>query len=130
MTQIAVPYDLEERTARFGESVILFCKSLQSDAILSLLLNQIVRSSTSVGANYMEANGANSLKDFQNKIYICKKEVQETKHWLLMIAVHSDRRKAEIRLLWKEAHELTLIFNKISTSIKEKQLKIKSLKID
>jgi four helix bundle protein len=130
MTQEANKYDLEERTARFGESVILFCKSLQSDSILAPLVNQIVRSATSIGANYMEANGASSPRDFQNKVYICKKEAQETKHWLRMIAVHSDKRKTEIRLLWKEANELALIFNKITTTLKEKQLKIKSLKID
>ena len=129
MLQKPNSYDLEERTAKFGESIILFCKSLPNDVILNPLVHQLVRSATSIGANYMEANGASSKKDFQNKIFICKKESQETKHWLRMIAVHSINRKEEIRQLWKEAQELTLIFQKITSSLKANSLKIDSLKI-
>ena len=120
MNQKSNIYNLEERTAKLGEAIILFCKSLKIDPILSPLVNQLVRSATSIGANYMEANGASSRKDFQNKIYICKKEAQETKHWLRMIAVHSEDRKEEIRLLWREVQELTLIFQKITNSLREK----------
>lgn len=120
MIKKANKYDLEERTAKFGESIIKFCKTLKLDAILLPLIDQLIRSSTSIGANYMEANGASSKRDFRNKIYICKKEAQETKHWLRMIAVHSEDRKEEIRILWKEVQELTLIFQKIAVSFKEK----------
>jgi len=67
-------YDLEERTGKFGESVILFVQKLNRNEINKPLISQIVRSSTSVGANYMEANGASSKKDFKNKILICRKE--------------------------------------------------------
>lgn len=109
------PYDLEERTALFGESVIRLCKSLKHDSVTRPLVDQLVRSATSIGANYMEANGASSRKDFANKIFICKKEAQETKHWFRMLAVSTDR-KEEIRPLWKEAQELTLIFQKIASS--------------
>jgi len=73
-------YDLEERTAKFGEAVIDLCRPIRQDAITSPIIRQIVRSATSIGANYMEANGASSKKDFRNKIAICKKEAQETKH--------------------------------------------------
>ena len=69
-------YNLEERTAKFGESVILFCKSINQDTINKPIINQLIRSATSVGANYMEANGASSRKDFANKIFICKKETK------------------------------------------------------
>ncbi len=65
----------------------------------------------------MEANGASSKKDFRNKIYICKKEAQETKHWLRMIAQCMPDKKEEIRMLWQEAQELTLIFHKIISSL-------------
>ena len=109
-------YDLEERTAKFGENVIIFCKVLKLDTISKPLISQIVRSSTSIGANYMEANGASSKKDFRNKICICKKEAQETKHWLRMIAVCFPERKEETRKLWREAQELTMIFQKIISS--------------
>ncbi|MFZ1720856.1 MAG: four helix bundle protein [Candidatus Moraniibacteriota bacterium] len=111
-------YDLEERTALFGESVISFCRGLQKDVIVIPLISQIVRSATSVGANYMEANGASSRKDFKNKIHICKKELQESKHWLRMMAVAAPNKRDEARRIWKEAQELTLIFGKIVSSLK------------
>ena len=78
-------YNLEERTGKFGEAVILFCRIIPQDSISKPLVNQLVRSATSIGANYMEANGASSKRDFRNKIFICKKESQETKHWLRMM---------------------------------------------
>ncbi len=57
-------YDLEERTGKFGGSIIRLCKILPRDVITLPLIGQIIRSSTSIGANYMEANGASSRKDF------------------------------------------------------------------
>jgi len=66
-------YDLEERTAIFGENIIELCKSLSRNAINLPLINQVIRSGTSIGANYMEADGAESGKDFKHKIAICKK---------------------------------------------------------
>lgn len=117
MTQFTNKYNLEERTAKFGESIINFCRNLSQDNISSPLINQVVRSSTSVGANYMEANSASSKKDFKNKIFICKKESQETKHWLRMLANCFPDRKEEIRKLWTEAQELTMIFQKITSSL-------------
>ncbi len=62
----------------------------------------------------MEANQASSKKDFKNKIRICQKEVNETKHWLRMIAKAREEEKDVCKKLWREAHELTLIFAKIS----------------
>ncbi len=111
-------FDLEERTAIFGENIIKFCQSLKRDVITNPLINQIIKSATSVGANYCEANGASSKKDFKNKIYICKKEIQETKHWLRMISVAVPDKKLEARKLWQESQELTLIFGKIVSSLK------------
>ncbi|NIO19222.1 MAG: four helix bundle protein, partial [Candidatus Aenigmarchaeota archaeon] len=61
-------YDLEERTAQFGESIIDFVRTLPRNLINSQLIGQIVRSGTSIGANYMEADGAESKKDFRHKI--------------------------------------------------------------
>ncbi|OGD33507.1 four helix bundle protein [Candidatus Azambacteria bacterium RIFCSPHIGHO2_01_FULL_44_55] len=109
-------YDLEERTAQFGEAIIIFCKIMPQDAITKPIISQLVRSATSIGANYMEANSASSKKDFRNKIFICKKEAQETKHWLRMSARCVSEKKDDIRKLWKEAQELTLIFGKILSS--------------
>jgi len=113
-------YDLEERTAKFGEEVIKFSKKLKKDTVTLPLISQIVRSATSVGANYCEADDAESRKDFQHKIGICKKESRETKHWLRMIVVAEPNLKEEARILWQEAKELNLIFNAIFNKLKNK----------
>jgi len=113
-------FDLEERTAKFGEDVINFCRSIELDTITKPIINQIIRSGTSVGANYCEANGASSKKDFKNKIHICKKEIQETKHWLRMISIAVPCKKHQARILWVEAQELTLIFGKIVSTLRNK----------
>ena len=114
-------YDLEERTARFAESIIEFCMSLDQDAISRPLISQIIRSGTSIGANYMEANGASSPKDFRNKIYICKKESGETKYWLRMLTKRFPKTANQTRESWKECQELTLIFQKIVSTLKNKE---------
>lgn len=119
MMQTDKKFDLEDRTATFGENIIIFAKSCPQNAITKPLLNQIVRSATSVGANYMEANGGSSKKDFRNKIHICKKEAQESQHWLRMLSVALPDRKNELRSLWQECHELVLIFQKITTTMRD-----------
>jgi four helix bundle protein len=111
-------YELEERTAKFGEDVIKFVKIIKQDDINRSIISQFVRSSTSIGANYCEADGAESKKDFQHKMGICKKEAKETKYWLRILSVSNPEHKEECRKLWKEAHELTLIFSKIINNSK------------
>lgn len=112
-------YDLEERTALFGEAIIDFAKNLSRSIINDPLIRQLVRSGTSIGANYMEADGAESKKDFQHKIAICKKESKETKHWLKMIVKANPDSKEKCEKLWKEAQEFTLIFSSILRSKKK-----------
>lgn len=121
--QLTNKYTLEERTAKFGENVIIFCRSLNLNPITKPLVDQLVRSATSIGANYMEANGASSKTDFRNKIYICKKEAQETKHWLRMLSVAEPDKKDQLRTLWQESQELTMIFQKITTTLSARSLK-------
>lgn len=111
-------YNLEERCAAYGENVITFLKGIPKNEITVPLIKQLVRSATSIGANYMEANTASSKKDFKNKISISRKEANETKHWLRMLAKAEDKLVDDCRKLWKEAHELTLIFSKIFHSSK------------
>ena len=115
-------YDLEERTAKFGEDVIEFVGKINRSEINRPLVNQIVRSATSVGANYMEANEASSKKDFRNKIHIYKKEIKETKYWLQLMAKTNPEIKEKIRILWKEAQELTLIFSKITATMSKSKI--------
>jgi len=124
MTKSEKIYNLEERTAKFGENIILFCKSVRQDNINKSILNQLVRSGTSVGANYCEADGAESGKDFRHKIAICKKEAKETKHWLRMINKTNSEKTIECRMLWQETQELTLIFSSILLSKNKKKEKI------
>ncbi len=106
-------YDLEERTARFGEAVIEFAKKLPRDPVTLPLVGQLVRAGTSVGANYCEADDAVSKKDFRHRISICKKEARECKYWLRMVAKASPESKEDARPLWQEAKELHLIFASI-----------------
>ena len=110
-------YNLEERTSKFGESVIDFCKEINKNTITRPLISQFIRSGTSIGANYMEANAASSKKDFRHKIYICKKEAQETKHWIRMIKRALPKEKSSIKDIEKECEELILIFGKIISSL-------------
>ncbi len=106
-------YDLEERTARFGEAAIAFAKRVPQNVISIPLISQFVRSGTSVGANYCEADDSVSKKEFRHKIGICKKEARESKYWLRMIAAAEENTKKEGRVLWQEAKELHLIFSAI-----------------
>jgi four helix bundle protein len=110
-------YDLEERTARFGEDIIEFLKGLEKDEINRPLISQLVRAGTSIGANYMEADGAESKRDFKHKVFLVKKEAKETKHWLRMIAKSNPDKKDSLRSLWREVQELTLIFSSIIKSL-------------
>ena len=111
-------FDLAERTARFSENIIEFIKEVLNNSVNQPLLNQLIRSATSIGANYMEADGAESKKDFNHKIGICKKEAKETMYWLRILAKANPSKVDASRKLWQEAHELTLIFSAIINSSK------------
>jgi len=106
-------YNLEERTAIFGEEVILFCKKVKRGIITDPLITQLVKAGTIVGANYSEADDAVSKKDFRNKIGIVKKESRECKHFIRMIIIAEPEMKEDGKILWQEAKELNLIFNAI-----------------
>lgn len=115
-------YDLEERTSVFGENVIDFLKTIPKNEITRPLISQCVRSVTSIGANYMEADCAESKKDFKHKISICKKESKETMYWMRMIG-RAIEEKEQCRIFWKEAQELTFIFSTIinNTNLNDKK---------
>ena len=109
-------FDLEERTGRFGEQVIAFARRIPASPVTECLIRQFVRSGTSIGANYGEANDAESRKDFRHKSGICRKESKETKDWLRMIAAAAPDLSPDARRLYQEAKELNLIFGKIRRS--------------
>ena len=103
-------YDLEERTAKFGEDVIDFCRSLPRNDLTRPMINQLIRAGTGIGGNYCEADCAETKKDFEHKMGVANKEAKESKHWLRMIA-HSVPEKSERAMeLAQEAKELNLIF--------------------
>ena len=118
-TEIQNKFNLEERTAVFGEKVIGLCKKIENEDVNRVLVRQLVRSATSIGANYMEANGADSKKDFHHKISLCKKESKETMHWLRMLVTASPSLKDDLGVLWQEAKELSLIFGSINRKMHE-----------
>ena len=103
-------FDLEERTAQFGEAVIHFARAIAKNPVTPPLISQLVRAGTSVGANYCEADDAVSKKDFKNKIGTCRKEARETRLWLRMIVAAEPELKTEARKLWLETKEWHLIF--------------------
>ena len=110
------PYNLEERTGLFGESIITYVKRIPVNQVTRSLIDQVVRSANSIGAIYCEADDAASKRDFVHKIRLCRKESRETKHWLRMIAraVDDEHLRADARPLWQEAKELNPIFAKIA----------------
>jgi four helix bundle protein len=110
------PYDLEDRTGLFGESVIAYANRIPVNLVTQSIIPQLVRAGTSVGVNYCEADDAGSKKEFRYRISICKRESLETKHWLRMIAAAAPELKEDARTLWREAKELNLIFSAIYRS--------------
>jgi four helix bundle protein len=114
-------YNLEDRTFQFAMSVRNFIKKIQRTLSNVEYCKQLIRSSASVGANYIEANEALSNKDFYYRIKICKKEAKESKFFLKLVDIENDKQLGEEQSsLINEANELVLIFSSIIR--KEKKL--------
>jgi len=111
-------YDLEERTLRFAKEVIDFVNALPKSIANVELIKQIVRSSGSVGANYIEANEALSKKDFAMRVKICRKEAKESRYWLSLIEVRGEDTEKRKQSLIGEATELMKIFGSIIEKVK------------
>lgn len=115
-------YELEKRLTSFSKTLILYLREIKLTYLNKNIIDQLLRSGTSVGANYCEANGASSKKDFRNKIMICKKEIQETKYWLeLLVELLDEKEKSKLRKIYQEAKELSMIFGKISSTLSGKK---------
>lgn len=107
------PYDLEERTFEFAKAVRVFVRRVMKDIPNIEDCRQVVRSSGSVAANYIEANESLSKKDFLMRAKICRKEAKESRLWLRLILAE-DIEEERVRLE-QEAKELTHIFGAIVT---------------
>ena len=97
------PFDLEERTARFGEAIVRFSKKIPRSPTNDRLIDQVVGCGTSIGGNYCEANEGVSKKDFRNMISRCVKESKETRFFLRMLAASEPKLAAEAREHYREA---------------------------
>jgi four helix bundle protein len=107
-------FNLEERTFLFAKSVRSYCKRVTHNIINIQDIKQVVRSSGSVSANYIEANESLSKADFIYRIKICRKEAKETKLWLNLIDINDKPELLSVKsILTDEANQLMLIFNAI-----------------
>ena len=104
------PFDLEERTAVFGERIVRFSKKIPRGPTNDRLIDQLVGAGTSGGANYCEANDCVSKKDFRYIIKRCIKETKEARYFLRMVAASEPSLADEARALYREGTELIKIF--------------------
>lgn len=109
------PIDLRDRTLAFARVVIQFVKPLQKDMLARPLVSQLIRSATSIGANFIEAKNASSKKDFRNKVFISKKEASETLYWLQLLKEFTN--STQLPKLQKECQEIILILQKIINTL-------------
>jgi four helix bundle protein len=106
-------FNLERRTTQFAKDAITFARKTRRNVITNPLIRQFIRSATSIGANYCEADDAVSRKEFHCKIAICKKEARETKYWIQLLVTADPSLRDPAKPLWREAKELHLIFTTI-----------------
>src|SRR5689334_25271697 len=111
--------DLEQRTKRFALEVIKFSATLLRSRAFDVLARQLLRSATSIGANYREANRGVSRADFANKIGTVQKEAAETQYWLELLIESEFAKNADATTLYKESSELLAIFTAIGKKLKQ-----------
>jgi four helix bundle protein len=110
--------DLEQRTKRFSLAVIKFTTALPRTREADVLSRQLLRSATSIGANYREANRGVSRADFVNKIGIVQEEASETQYWIELLIESGVAKKSQAEDLLREASELLAIFTAIGKKLK------------
>ncbi len=111
-------FDLEERTMQFALKIVEFVATLPRDVVGNQIRFQLVKAGTSVGANYREANRAESRKDFIHKLAIVQKELSESEYWLKLCHASNLGNPVKRRWLVQEAAELLSIFTKSSKTAK------------
>jgi four helix bundle protein len=112
--------ELEKRTKKFAVQIISLASMLPKKPEARIVSYQMVKSGTSIGANYREVNRSVSAADFKNKISICTKEASETQYWLELIIECGILPAEKVRIPLKECSELLAIFTKIFKTCKNK----------
>jgi len=118
MENINFGKELERRTKTFSINIIRLSSSLSNTIELRIIKNQLVKSATSVGANYREANRSRSKADFINRIRICQSEASETVYWLEIVNEFRENNTKPNELL-KESKELLAIFTAVITKLRQ-----------
>ena len=111
--------DLEQRTKQFALAVLEFASNLPPNRTANVLVRQLLRSATSMGANYREANRGVSRADFTNKIGTVQKEAAETQYWFELLMESGIANAESVGNLHKESTELLAIFTSIGKRLKE-----------
>jgi four helix bundle protein len=106
-------YDLEDRTLKYARDVIDLANAVTNSIANGEIIKQLIRSTCSVGANYIEANGALGKKDFVMRIRICRKEARESRFWLNLITISGDVLENKRQKLIQQTEELLKIFGAI-----------------
>jgi len=113
-------YQLEERVTIFSGNILDLIKKIRINILNRNIIEQLARSSTSIGANYFEANGSSSKRDFISKIAISKKEAIETQYWLRLLCKTSDNNlNEEIIKLQDEAKQIGMILSTIISNVRK-----------
>jgi len=112
--------EIQNRTKMFALTIIRFTEKLKYSRVNNILANQIIRSCTSIGANYIAACYAKSQSDFLNKLKIVEEEATETKYWLELIKETNLHLSASIQEIMKEGNELISIFSSSVLTMKKK----------
>jgi four helix bundle protein len=121
--------ELEKRTLEFSKNLIKTVQQLPNNQVNYKIGGQVIDSGTSIGANYREANAAESSKDFKHKINISFKEAKETRYWLDLLIFANSNNIDDLSPLRQESDEFTRIFGKIVYSCKQNEkCKMKNVK--
>ncbi|MFH1347701.1 MAG: four helix bundle protein [Candidatus Margulisiibacteriota bacterium] len=125
--------EIQERALEFGVRIIKFVEKLPRTTAGNVVVKQLMRAGTSIGANLEEADGAASKKDFINKVVIARKEARETRYWLKLIEkaelINNAGNKKELKELTQESYELMKITSAIINKAREKKVSYAEQKI-
>lgn len=120
MIKNAKRFDLEERTTQFAKQVVRLCLELSKNSMNNRIIDQVIGSAGSIGANYREANDSIGEKDFLQKLKISRREAKEALHWLELMVGANPQKKSQIDPLKQEATELIKILSAIINKLKLK----------